>query len=525
MKKVLIPTKLKAIAREILEQQGGYAVEQDEESPLAELTQKHPDAYALIVRSEKVTADVIDALPDLRVIIRAGAGYNNIDIQHARKKGIDVMNTPGANANAVAEEVIAMILADARHIVAADPSVRAGKWEKSQFMGRELAGKTVGILGLGAIGKLLLKRLRGFDVRALGYDPVLSEERARELRVELVELPTLFRECDYISLHIPENDQTRGLIDRDLLKLMKPGATLVNCARAGIVDEEALRAARAEHSIRFLNDVYPKDEAGEKPITELADLVLPHLGASTVEANTNAARRSAEELIEYTDKGITSFVVNRDIPEGLDEAYGDLAHTLARLSRAMVGTQYPIKEIATSFYGTLEPYAEWLLLPIVAALSKDFERSMDYAAALQYLKEMGIEYRNRDTDSDKGYENSITVKLTAHSEDDRLISASARGTVTEGNLMVSRINDFDKLYFEPKGHTVIFTYADRPGVLGRIADALAVEDINIDDVRDPHNAKGTRSLALLKVNQKVAPDLIRRIAEDIDAGTAIHIEL
>ncbi len=525
MKKVLIPTKLESIARERLEEHGGYAVVEDRETPLAELIAAHPDTYALIVRSEKINAEVIDALPALRVIVRAGAGYNTIDTKHARRKGIDVMNTPGANANAVAEEVIAMILADARHLVAADPSARAGKWEKSKYMGRELAGKTVGIVGLGAIGKLLLRRLHGFEVRALGYDPVLSEERARDLNVELTDLETLFRESDYVSLHIPENEQTRGLVNADLLSLMKPGATVVNCARAGIINEADLRRLKGERGIRLLNDVYPKDEAGPKPIADIADLMLPHLGASTVEANTNAARRAAEELIEYDERGITSFVVNRDIPAGLDEAYGELAHTLARLCRAMVGAEHHLKQIETSFYGTLKPYARWLILPMVAALNKDFDRSMDYAAALQYLKDMGVDYRDRETDPTKGYENSITVDFTAHKTDEQLVTASVRGTVTEGNLMISRINDFDKLYFEPKGHTAIFTYADRPGVLGHIAAALAAAGINIDDVRNPHNAKGTRSLALVKINQPAAPELVRRIADEIEAHTAFHIDL
>lgn len=525
MKKVLIPTKLESIARDLLEQHGGYVVAQDQQPPLLEQAKAHPDAYALIVRSEKVTAEVIDAFPGLRVIIRAGAGYNTIDTNYARKKGIDVMNTPGANANAVAEEVIALMLADARHVVAADASARAGKWEKSKFMGRELAGKTVGILGIGAIGRLLRKRLEGFDVRVLGYDPVLSEERARDLDIELTDLPTIFREADYLSLHIPENDQTRGLINADLLGLMKPGATLINCARAGVINEEDLRRLKSERAIRFLNDVYPKDEEGPKSVCDIADIMLPHLGASTVEANTNAARRAAEELIEYDEKGITTFVVNRDVPAGLDEAFGDLAYTLARLCREWVGYLHPVKQIETSFYGTLKPYAQWLLLPMVAGLNKEFDRSMDYAAALQYLKEMGIEYRDRDTDPRKGFENSITVDFVAHKGGEELVSASVRGTVTEGNLMISRICDFDKLYFEPKGHTVFFTYTDRPGVLGQIAAALAEQNINIDDVRNPHNSKGTQSLACLKINKPAPPETVRDIAARIDAHTGFYIQL
>ena len=163
MKKVLIPTQLDAVAQEILEAHGGYAVVQMPKADIAQLLRDNPDTHALIVRSEKITAELIDLAPALKVIVRAGAGYNTIDIRYARKKGIDVMNTPGANSNAVAEEVVAMMLADARHLVAADISTRAGDWKKSEYMGSELAGKTVGIVGLGYIGQLVARRLSGFE--------------------------------------------------------------------------------------------------------------------------------------------------------------------------------------------------------------------------------------------------------------------------------------------------------------------------------------------------------------------------
>ena len=182
MKKVLIPTKLDRVAAELLAANGGYELIQDAKTPLPELVAAHPDTHALIVRSEKIQAETIDALPQLKVIVRAGAGYDTIDIRHARIKGVNVMNTPGANSNGVAEEVIALILADARHIIRADRSTREGKWEKKQLMGRELTGKTVGIVGLGHIGRLVAKHLKGFDNRILGYDPLIASDRVRDIR-------------------------------------------------------------------------------------------------------------------------------------------------------------------------------------------------------------------------------------------------------------------------------------------------------------------------------------------------------
>ena len=391
MRKVLIPTKLDKVAATLLQAHGNYVVVQDEKTPLDELVKAHPDTHALIVRSEKVTAAIIDALPTLRVVIRAGAGYNTIDTRHARARRVDVMNTPGANSNAVAEEVVALMLADARHVIAADASTRAGGWEKKAFMGREISGKTIGIVGLGNIGQLVVKRLAGFEVKVIGFDPVMSVERAEALGVRMTsDLAALFAEADYISLHIPENNGTRGMVGQALLAAAKPGATIINCARAGIIDEAALRAAKAAKRLRFLNDVYPEDAAGPKSVADIADIMLPHLGANTHEANANAARRAAEQLVDFDDKGVTCFIVNRDIPEGLNEAYCELANTLARMCRCLTRKNRTPKLIETSFYGDLAPYADWLLTPVVAGICDDFDRALDHAAAREFLKEMGV---------------------------------------------------------------------------------------------------------------------------------------
>ena len=524
MKKILIPTKLNPAVKAMLENTGNYSVVL-QEGDLAALAQQHSDSYAMIVRSEKVTPEIIDMIPSLKVIVRAGSGYDNINTKYARKKGIDVMTTPGANSNAVAEEVVALMLADARHVVTADVSCRAGKWEKSKFMGREIAGKTVGIVGLGFIGQLVAKRLGGFDVTLIGFDPVISQEKARTLGVEVMDLPTLFERADYITLHGPENDATRGMVNSSLLSKCKKGATIINCARAGVINEEDLRAAKAAKQLRFLNDVYPKDAEGPKTVTDIADIMLPHLGASTHEANTKAATDAAAELIEFDEKGVSTYIVNRDIPAGLDAAYGELAFTLGKLCRQLTGTENKLKLIETSFYGQLKPFSKWLLVPMVSALSEDFDRSMDYAAAVKYLREMGVDYDDRDTDEHKGFGNSITLDLTASTGPETLMHASVRGTVTESVLMISRINDFHGLYFEPKGHTVVFIYKDRPGILAQISAALAKASVNIDDVRNPHDSKGEKSIAIIKVNQAIAPDLIAKIAKDIEATTHFCIEL
>ena len=310
MHKVLIPTKLDKFAASLLSDRG-YNVVLDGATPLADLVAANTDAEVLIVRSEKITPEIIDQLPELKLIVRAGAGFNTIDIKYARERNVDVMNTPGANSNAVAEEVVAMMLAGSRFLLPADASTRAGDWEKSKFMGHEVTGKTVGILGLGHIGQLLVKRLSGFDVKVLGFDPFLPPAVAEKLGVEMTTVERIFAEADYISLHMPENDETRGMINRTLFEQMKEGAMLINCARAGIINEEDLRAVKAAKKIYFCNDVYPKDAAGPKSVADVADIMAPHLGANTYEANFVAAKRAAEQTIAYFEEGNTACVVNK----------------------------------------------------------------------------------------------------------------------------------------------------------------------------------------------------------------------
>lgn len=310
MKKILIPTKLDKVAKDYLVAKG-YTVVQDAETPILDLVKANSDAEGMIVRSEKVTAEIIDLLPNLKTVIRAGAGFNTIDTKYARTKGVDVMNTPGANANGVAEEVFALALAAYRFVVPADISTRAGGWEKKKFLGRELTGKTLGIVGLGNIGQLVAKRSQGFEMPLLGYDPFVTAEKAATFGVKFASLEEIFAQADIITLHIPENDQTRGMFNKSLFSLCKPGAMIINCARAGIVNEADLRAVKAEKGLVFANDVYAADEPGEKSVADIADVMMPHLGANTKEANFNAAKRAGEQMVAYFEENETRYIVNK----------------------------------------------------------------------------------------------------------------------------------------------------------------------------------------------------------------------
>ncbi|MBN2450139.1 MAG: ACT domain-containing protein [Lentisphaeria bacterium] len=522
MQSVLIPTKLDSVAKEVL-QQKGYAVVQDSSASLKELAAKHPDTEALIVRSEKVTAEVIDLLPKLRLVVRAGSGYDTIDTKYARRRGVDVMNTPGANANAVAEEVFALALACYRHVVKGDVTTRAGQFEKKAFMGHELSGKTLGIVGLGNIGQLVARRSTGFGMRLLGYDPVISAGKAEDIGVQLVDLETLFAESDIVSLHVPENDETRGMVNARLLKRMKDGAMLVNCARAGIVNEDDIREAKGARTLYFCNDVYPADETGPKSVADIADVMLPHLGANTYEANATAARRAAEQILAYAEMGVTTYVVNKGVPDGLDELYQRLAYRLTVMARSYLGGAKPVQQIKCSFYGELGQYAKWFLPPICAALSPEFDLLQDPEEAEQFLADRGIILEVRSTDESKAYGNSMTIDMIEGADPYRRVSI--RGTVAEGNLMISRINDFDRLYFVPRGHALVVQYRDRPGVLARITSACGEANINIDDIRAPRDSRNEKAIAVLMTNRAVPPEVVARVSADVGAEVAFAVSM
>lgn len=522
---ILIPTALPVAAKSLLEKQGFHVV-LDSKTSLASLCKDHPNTYGLIVRSEKIDDAVLNLLPNLKVICRAGAGYDTIDTKGARRRGIDVMNTPGANANGVAEEVVAMALAAFRHVVAADVSTRAGHWEKTKFLGKELANKTVGIVGLGAIGQLVAKRMGGFDCKFLGTDPLISPSKAEELKVKLVPIEKLFSESDVITLHLPATNETTKLINKHLLGLMKEGACLINCARQDIVDEDDLRALKATKKFTYCTDVYVKDAPGDKPIKDVADLMLPHLGANTSEANLNAATRAASQIVDWAKEGVKKYVVNRSVPEDLDENYQKLAYFLARVGSQFLGPLQP-QSVETTFYGDLQKHSQWLSPSVVLGLSPTYDSGFDSEDATAFLGKMGITYTCREMDESKRYGEAITVDLISGSGEN-FEKVSVRGTVAEGRPIISRINGFEGLYFNPTGTTLMVEYTDRPGVLAIVTSIIAQYGINIKDVRAPQDTEVGRSLAvfLLETSEKgMPPQAVKDIKAAVGAVRAILVEL
>ncbi len=521
--KILIPTKLDSAASAALTA-AGHEVIQEPDTPLEQLAAAHPDAFGIVVRSEKVTPAIMDCLPQLRCVIRAGAGYDNIDYIYARSKDIDVMNTPGANSNAVAEEVLAMVLAAYRFVIPADSTTRAGEWNKKNYLGRELTHKTVGILGLGNIGRLLVKRLEGFECTVLGYDHFLSKQRALNIGATPATIEEIFATADIISIHVPGGPTTKGMIGPELIAKMKDGAVMINCARYGVVDEDALRAARAAgKKFTYCTDVHPKDTAAMQPSADIADIMLPHLGANTKEANLLAAMRAAKQMNNYIAHGDVSCVVNAEKPSDLNPANLQLAAMLGKLCYLAGGCK-PIRKIECTFYNNLRAMRKWFTPWILEGCVPGAERGLMPAAADASFREHGIVFKAREPMDDKQYDDALTLDIFME-ENGEQYKTSVRGVLVDGKPVVSRVNNFSHLYAALAGNSLVMHYEDRPGVIAIISQHLADAGINIDNIVAPLDAETGCSLAIIKTSLPVTPELCEKIASAIDAKQGFALSL
>src|SRR3954462_12096586 len=308
--KILVAEPLAAAAADVLRQEAGWEIIQADPKTYGEHL---ADCDALLVRSAvKVTKEVLQRAPKLRVIGRAGVGVDNVDLPAATDAGVLVMNTPGGNAVSVAEHTLALMLSMARSIPQANASTKAGKWEKKKFLGNELRGKTLGIVGLGSIGREVVRRAKPFEMRIVAYDPYVSPQTARDLGVELIALPDLYRASDYITLHVSLTPETEHMLNAQAFASMKPGARIVNCARGELIDVQALQQALENGQIAGAGmDVFKKEPPGELPVFSLDGIVAtPHIAGSTEEAQEIVGIRIVEQLIEYLKTGVALNAVN-----------------------------------------------------------------------------------------------------------------------------------------------------------------------------------------------------------------------
>jgi len=507
-KRVLVTDSLHEVGIETLRREG-LEVEVVPTLPPEELARRLGGVAGLIVRSAtKVTEEVLRAADALEVIGRAGTGLDNVDVEAASRRGVVVMNTPGANTIAAAEHAWALLLALARQVPQAHACLKGGKWERERFLGAEVYGKTLGIVGLGRIGTEVARRAQGFGMTVIAYDPYLTEEVAKRLGVELVELEPLLARADFVTLHIPLTRETRGLIGRRELDRMKPGARLVNCARGGIVDEAALAQAIAAGKVAGAAlDVFEEEPPWGSPLLELDPVVVtPHLGASTEEAQTQVARAIAQQVADLLLRGVVRNAVNAPSvdPELLQELrpYLELADRLGRfLGQFAEGRMAEVQlryagEVAALATG---PLTVTFLRGLLAAI---LEENVTDVSAPALARQRGL----RVTESRTLVSEDFASLLDAELRTDRGAWRVAGTLFYRREPRIVRINDL-ALEAVPSGWMLVSSNVDVPGVIGRIGTLFGRHGINIAGIQLGRERPGGRAVSVLNLDDAV-PDAV-----------------
>ena len=483
MLRILIADPLADSGLDVLRRHDGIEIDLQNGLDGEELRTALSQADGVIVRSgTELTADALEGQQRLQAIVRAGVGVDNIDLEAATRAGIVVMNTPAGNTTSTAEHSIAMLMALTRNITPAANSLRRGEWARNQFVGTQLAGKTLGVVGLGRVGLAVCDRARGLHMRVIGFDPFLSKDKAAEFGIELHEdLDAILPECDFLTVHTPLTDQTRGLIDARRLAAMKPGVRIVNCARGGIVDETALvEALKNGHVGGAAIDVFENEPPGDHPL--LADprvLATPHLGASTQEAQESVAIEAADILTGFLIQGEVRHAVNMAPISATELAgirvYLDLAHRLGLLL-AETNRSSRVQAAGVEYRGEVAEKSTRLVTAGFAAglLSQALDAEVNLVNAEWMAGERGIQLTESRTSESGSFTTLILASLTTDSG-----TRTAAATVF-GNqfLRLVRLDGFQLDAFLD-GHLLVVRHHDVPGLIGFIGSVLGEHQVNI----------------------------------------------
>jgi D-3-phosphoglycerate dehydrogenase len=513
MPKVLIADKLSPLAADLFHERG-LEVEVVVGLSPAELAARAAEFDGIAVRSaSKITAEVIEAgaAGKLKVVGRAGIGVDNIDVAAATLRGIVVMNTPYGNAITTAEHTIAMLLALARRIPAADTSTQAGKWEKSKFMGVELTGKTLGVIGCGNIGSIVADRAQGLKMRVVAYDPFLSADRAEDLCVEKVELDALLARADVITLHVPLTDQTRGIIDAAALAKCKPGVRILNCARGGLVVEADLKAALESGQVAGAAiDVFEVEPATDNPLFGLANLICtPHLGAATTEAQEKVAVQVAEQMTDYLLTGAITNAIN--MPSlSAEEAkklgpYMQLADQLG--SFAGQQTRSGLESVTIEYEGHVaELNCRPLTQAILVGLLRPMLDSVNMVNAMHLARDRDIGVSEVKHDRESDYQTLIRVSVCTERQE-----RSVSGTLFGGTK--PRVVEIKGIQVEAElGPNMLYiTNRDKPGLIGALGNTLGEAGINIATFHLGRAERGGDAIALLELDEPLPPEVLQRV--------------
>jgi D-3-phosphoglycerate dehydrogenase len=515
-KKVLVKEKLAPEGVKYLEDLG-FQVDIGTEWDADELLKRIPEYHGLIIRSAtKVTADVIQAGENLQVVGRAGVGVDNVDLEAATRAGIVVVNAPTGNTIAAAELTLALLFGLARKTAAADASMRRGEWKRSQFTGMEVRGKTLGIVGLGKIGQAIAARARAMQMTVLGSDPFVTHEQAANLGVELVTFDDLVARSDAITVHVPKNKSTTGLINAPVIARMKDGVLLLNVARGGVIDEQALADALRSGKVGGAGiDVFTAEPPTGNPLLDAPNTLLtPHLGASTAEAQVAVAEEVAEQILEVLDGRSARYAVNAPLltPETAQAIapYLPLAETLGRFiaQLARSGPRTLTLEIA----GEPAAYDASSLVAAVlrGLLERDTEERVNLVNAGTLAKARGITVVERKTPDAGNFASLIT--LTAETDDQVVVLG---GTVAHGESRLVRLQEHS-MNIAPSDIMLISHHRDRPGTVGRVGALLGEADVNISSMTLARSAPRADAYMVLALDNDV-PD---SVLHAIEAGEA-----
>ncbi|MBI4006120.1 MAG: phosphoglycerate dehydrogenase [Gammaproteobacteria bacterium] len=519
MHKILVADQIAQDALDILAHDGNIELITAYGSSEQSLLSLAKDCNAILVRSAtKVTRAIIEAGAQLKVIGRAGIGIDNIDVEAATERGVVVMNTPDANATTTAELAIAHILSVSRNLPAADHSVRNGEWKRTSFMGTELSGKMIGIIGFGTIGRIVASRCRGLNMQVGVYDPFVTSEVCKEAGVQKLELDDLLQSSDYITLHCPLIDKTRNLINREKIALMKRGAYLINCARGGIVDEAALYdALKSMHLAGAALDVFEQEPPAGSPLLSLKNIVFtPHLGASTHEAQSAVANEIVGNVISFLKSGHVINAVN--LPSLSAEVlqrikpYADLAYCLGRI----IGNMFngPIKQLDVTLQGRV---AEMDASPIangalIGLLGEYLSIRINQVNARHVAKRQGISLRELKEEEPHDYLGVVSLAAVGGNSTNSERKITLSGTLfDERHPRLVRINNYE-LEARLEGHLLMTQHEDRPGVIGTLGTLLGNQNVNISRMQLGIAEDSEMAVAVLELDTPVNNQVMQQIA-------------
>ncbi|MHB8288291.1 MAG: phosphoglycerate dehydrogenase [Acidimicrobiales bacterium] len=509
MARVLVTEKLAETGLEVL-RAAGHEVDVQLDTDPEELLEIVPGAHALIIRSATtVTSEVLSRGKDLVVVGRAGIGLDNVDVATATKRGVMVVNAPQSNILSAAEHAMALMLAQARNVPQSYAAILAGKWERSRWQGVELYGKTLGIIGLGRVGALVAQRALAFGMRLVAYDPYVSAERARQINVAMLDLDDLIATADFVSIHLPKTPDTMGLVDRKLLSMAKPGIRIVNTARGGIIDEDALAEAIREGRVAGAGlDVFTHEPCVDSPLLELDSVIAtPHLGASTAEAQDKAGVTIAEQVNLALTGEFVPFAVNVSAAAASEtiKPFLPLAEQLGRIFVCLHDGLPNQLEIA--YEGTLAGYDTRILtLSILKGiLGGVSEEPVTYVNAPQLATEHGLEITESSTSTTRDFVNLLVLRSANHA-----VAGTLTGARGEPRLVMM---DDHAIEVPPARHMLVVRNDDRPGMIGTVGTILGAAGISISSMAVGPSAGETTALMVLSTDKGVDVETLAKLSE------------